>query len=303
MSRPDRLTDGPTMEITTMAEALQLNGQILKSGNTHDLSKLFTFSALSPSGDLAYARLLLRSLPSPTSFHYNSILRAYSQSPDPVKALHLFLSMVRDSTRFSFRPDKFTYPFLLKSCARLRLTHEGKQLHGLVVKSGLCSDRYVRHSLIHMYGKCGEPPLARKMFDEMSERDAVSWTSIIDGLVDNDMPLEALRLFEEMVEDGVEVNEATVVSVLRACADAGALGVGRRVHELVEERRVGLKGNVRTALIDMYTKCGCIESARRVFDEGDVGEDVFAWTAMIAGLASNGKCREAIELFDHVREY
>lgn len=169
------------------------------------------------------------------------------------------------------------------------------------MKSGLCSDRYVWHSLINMYAKCGEPGLARKMFDEMRERDVVSWTSIIDGLVDNDMPLEALRLFGEMVEDGVEVNEATVVSVLRACADAGALGVGRRVHELVEGRSVGLKGNIRTALIDMYTKCGCIESARRVFDEGDVGEDVFAWTAMIAGLASHGKCREAVALFDQMQ--
>lgn len=156
---------------------------------------------------------------------------------------------------------------------------------------------------MHIYAKCGESGYAYKLFDEMPVRDVVSWTCIIDGLVDNDRPLEAMRLFEEMVEDGVEVNEVTMVSVLRACADTGALGVGRRVHALVEERGIDLKGKVRTALIDMYAKCGCIESARRVFDDDGVGrDDVFTWTAMIAGFASHGKCREAIELFNEMQE-
>ncbi|BBH09379.1 Tetratricopeptide repeat-like superfamily protein [Prunus dulcis] len=99
-----------------------------------------------------------------------------------------------------------------------------------------------------------------------------------------------------MVDDGVEVNDATVVSVLRACAETGALGVGRRVHGVVEGRGIGLKANVNSALIDMYAKCGCIRSARQVFDD-IVDKDVFAWTAMISGLASHGHCQDAIDLF------
>ncbi|PON77386.1 DYW domain containing protein [Trema orientale] len=296
------------MEITSVSEALQLHAQILKSGRTqrnhhrhqHDLTKLFTFSALSSNGDLTYARLILDSLPSPNSFHCNTMIRAYSRSPDPVKALHFFLSMLRNSPN---RPDKFTYPFLLKSCALLGLTHEGKQLHGLIFKSGFGSDRYVEHSLIHMYCACGESGHAYKVFDKMLARDVVSWTSMIDGLVDNDRPLEAIKMFENMLEDGVEVNEVTVVSVLRACAKTGALGVGRRVHELVKEQTIGLKeANVSTALIDMYTKCGCIESARLVFDEIKFNKDVFSWTAIISGLASHENCQEAIDLFNQMQE-
>ena len=289
------------MEITTMSEALQFHAQILKSHNTHqhDLTKLFTFSALSSNGDLTYTRLILDSLPSPNSFHFNTMIRAYSQSPDPIRALRFFLSMLRNSTA---RPDNFTYPFLLKSCAKLGLTHEGKQLHGLIIKSGFGSDRYVEHSLIHMYCACGEPGHAYKMFDKMSKRDVVSWTSMIDGLVDNERPLEAIKLFEMMVEDGVDVNEVTVVSVLRACAETGALSVGRKVHELVKEQRIGLKSNVSTALINMYSKCGCIKSAKRVFDEINDNKDVFSWTAMISGLASHGNCQEAIDLFIQMQE-
>ncbi|KAM1151766.1 hypothetical protein FF1_034471 [Malus domestica] len=295
------------MEITTMSEAIQLHAQILKTGSTHhnhnqNLSKLFTFSALSPSGDLSYARLILDSFPTPNSYHYNTMIRAYSQSSDPIQALHLFLPMVAKPTRHAPRPDKFTYPFLLKSCARLRLTREGKQLHGVIVKSGLGLDRYIQHSLIHMYSLGGESGLAYKVFERMSDRDVVSWTSMIDGFVDDGRPVEAIRLFEKMVDDGVEVNDATVVSVLRACAETGALGVGRRVHGVAEDRGIGLKPNVSTALIDMFAKCGCIQSARWVFDNV-VDKDVFAWTAMISGLASHGHCQDAIELFSKMQDF
>lgn len=152
-----------------------------------------------------------------------------------------------------------------------------------------------------MYCVCGESGLARVLFDVMSERDVVSWTSMINGFVDDDRPLEAIRLFEIMMEEGVEVNDATVVSVLRACADAGGLSVGKRAHGVVMERKIGLKANVSTALIDMYAKCGCIESARQVFDE-IVAKDVFIWTAMISGLASHGHCQEAIDLYSQMQE-
>ena len=100
-----------------------------------------------------------------------------------------------------------------------------------------------------------------------------------------------------MLECGVEVNGATLVSVLRACADAGALSLGRRVHGIVKERdQFGSDCKVSTGLIDMYAKSGCLEGAREVFEDV-VDKDVFVWTAMISGLASHGQCKEAIDLF------
>lgn len=156
--------------------------------------------------------------------------------------------------------------------------------------------------MIYMYSEFGELGVAREVFDRMSDRDVVSWTSMIDGFVDDDRPSEAIKLFEQMLECGVEINEATVVSVLKACADMGALSKGKTVHEIVKkmkEMKMYSKANVRTALIDMYAKSGCIESARKVFD-GVKGKDVFVWTAMISGLASHGQCREAIDLFSEM---
>ncbi|KAK2966017.1 hypothetical protein RJ640_017095 [Escallonia rubra] len=292
------------MEITTMAEAVQLHAQILKSGyhdQTHaqNLSKLFTFSALSPLGNPTYARLILNSLHTPNSYYSNTMIRAYSDSRDPTQSISLFLSMHHQQRVDTPRPDKFTYPFVLKACSKLRLTHLGKMLHGLICKLGFESDQYIQNAMIHMYSGCGQSRDARKVFDKMSGRDVVSWTSIIDGFVDNDRPIEAITLFEQMVEDGVDPNEATLVSVLRACADTGALGVGMKVNKIVEEKKLGSQANVSTALIDMYSKCGCLDSALRIFDE-TFNKDVFAWTAMISGLASHGRSKDAIFLFDQM---
>ncbi|KAI5402425.1 pentatricopeptide repeat-containing protein At5g43790 [Lathyrus oleraceus] len=65
---------------------------------------------------------------------------------------------------------------------------------------------------------------------------------------------------------------------------------------MVKEKGIDLKGNVCTRLIDMYSKCGCLESARKVFDDV-MDRDVFVWTVMISGLACHGMCKEAIEMF------
>nr|XP_027086679.1 pentatricopeptide repeat-containing protein At4g21065-like [Coffea arabica] len=160
---------------------------------------------------------------------------------------------------------------------------------------------HISNTLIYMYSAGGVPDLAFTVFDKMLERDVVSWTSIIDGLVDNDKPVKAIALFEHMLENDVEFNEATVVSVLRACADTGALSMDRKVHDLVKEKKlISLNGKVSTALIDMYAKCGCIDGAKEVFSE-TMNKDVVTWTAMIAGLAIHGQCKEATDLFDKMK--
>nr|XP_016476725.1 PREDICTED: pentatricopeptide repeat-containing protein At4g21065-like [Nicotiana tabacum] len=293
------------MEISTMGQAMQLHARVLKSGSenqTHaqNLSKLFTFSALSPSGDLTYARHILTTLQTPNSYYYNTMIRAYSDSPDPTRSISLFLAMhCREETVIP-GPDKFTYPFVLKACSKLRYAQLGKQIHGLILKSGLMLDRYVNNALIHMYSGCVDSSLALKVFDEMSDRDVVSWTSMIDGFVDNDRPIEAIGLFEQMMNNGVDPNEATLVSVLRACADTGALSTGQKVHNFVKERNLSTKANVGTALIDMYAKCGCIESAKELFKE-TMDKDVYAWTAMVSGLASHGLSGEAMEHFEQMK--
>ncbi|KAM0071973.1 putative tetratricopeptide-like helical domain superfamily, DYW domain-containing protein [Helianthus debilis subsp. tardiflorus] len=290
------------MEITTMAHATQLHAQLLKNPqpDTQNFIKIFNFTALSPSGNLTYARLILNSLKTPlNSYFHNTMIRAYSDSPDPFHSISFFLHWHTSQDPVFPSPDRFTYPFVLKACSKLKQKRFGKQLHGLVYKSGFHSDMYIQHALIHFYSGCDQMGYAHKVFDKMPERDVVSWTSVINGLVDNKRPMDGLRLFKRMEMEGFEPNDVTVISVLRACAETGALSVGIKLDEFVTGRGVKLKKKVVTAFIDMYSKCGCLDSAMRVFDEA-VNKDVYVWTTMIAGLASHGRCKEAVELFEQM---
>ncbi|VFR02894.1 unnamed protein product [Cuscuta campestris] len=283
--------------INSMSQAMQLHARLVKlgedDGSSHspDFSNLFTFTALSAAGDLNYAARIFRTIRTTSNSYYcNTMIRAYADSPDPTRALTLFL------TSSAARPDHFTYPFLLKACSKTRHTRFGKQVHGLALKSGLWSNVYVNNALIHFYSVSGEPCRAFKVFDKMPERDVVSWTSIIDGFVDNGRPLEAIALFTQMMGNRFDPNEATVVSVLRACADAGALTTGHKVHSFVKKNSFSSEANVITALIDMYAKCGYIDGALRAFYE-TLDKDVHIWTSIIAALASHGLCTKAIEFF------
>ena len=110
-----------------------------------------------------------------------------------------------------FLPDMFTFPAVLKSCAKFMGVDEGRQVHGLIVKMDFVCDIYVENSLVHLCSVCGSLDDASRVFDEMLVRDAVSWTGVISGNVSAGLFDEAVGLFSRM---DVEPNAATFVSCL-----------------------------------------------------------------------------------------
>lgn len=152
-----------------------------------------------------------------------------------------------------------------------------------------------------MYSKCGHLGDARNLFDEIPQRNVVSWTSMINGYVQNDCAREALLLFkeqlvEESVEEGGCVDLVTMVSVLAACSRACEKNVTRGVHGVVIKRGLDEVLGVGNTLIDAYAKCDMLESSRRVFD-GMNERDLVSWNSMIAVFAQHGIAEEAIEVF------
>jgi len=130
----------------------------------------------------------------------------------------------------------------------------------------------------------------------MPVRNLVTWNSVMNGFALNGRPNEVLTIFREMSLEDVEPDGFTMVSLLCACAELGALALGSRVH--VYMFKVGLTENLHAgnALLDLYAKCGRIGEAKTVFDEMK-DRSVVSWTSLIVGLAVNGLGYEAIELF------
>ncbi|ONK79420.1 uncharacterized protein A4U43_C01F6170 [Asparagus officinalis] len=273
----------------------QIHTQLLINSLNHPnhlLSKLIHLQ------DFHYSILHFSQIPKPNEFSYNIMIRALTSTwENHPLALEFYLKMIKSGEK----TDKYTYPFVLKAIGGLRSLNLGRTIHGSVFKLGLDLDEHTSHCLITMYLKCGELGCSRKVFDEIPDKDLVSWNSMISGCSGMGFSKEAVELFEEMKDEGFEPCERTLASVLKACGDLVDKEMGRKLEMLVEERGMEVESFVGSALVNMYGKCGDLVSARRVFD-GMKKRELAVWNSMITGYAQNGQPEEAIKLFNAMRE-
>ncbi|KAM7253417.1 hypothetical protein ACFE04_026035 [Oxalis oulophora] len=291
----------------------------------------FCTQSSSNNNNTSHAYKLFKHTPHRTTFIWNTMIRSFSETHQPNNALTLYKSMIRNG----YLPNNYTFSFVLRSCVdnieEFRVI--GLVSHSLIVKLGWESYDFVLNGLLHFYAycgfidcarklfdlsvvgckdvvtwtalingylKCGKIEVARELFDEMPVKNDVSWSSMINGYVQCGEFKEALELFSLMQGLGFRPNHAGIVGGLTACAFLGALDLGRWIHMYIDRNRMDLDRVLGTALIDMYAKCGCIETACRVFDKMK-DKDVFAFTSLISGLANHGKSKQAIELFQRMQ--
>ncbi|CAD6253941.1 unnamed protein product [Miscanthus lutarioriparius] len=231
--------------------------------------RLLTATLRSPQIPAA-ARLrapLLSSLPcTPNSFTLNTTLRVLASSPDPAAAFPFF-SRLRVTGALA--PGRPTFPFLLKAAARLPLPLPvTEQLHALAVRHGVHLDAYVANGLVRGYSVVGRLRAARRVFDEVPERNAGVYTTMVSTYAQNGRHEDAMAAFDEMVRVGFQPCGAMLASVLSACARSasGGLEMGRHVHDLMVARGMAVGTILGTALIDMYVKNGAIKEAFAVLD-------------------------------------
>ncbi|XP_068664482.1 putative pentatricopeptide repeat-containing protein At1g10330 [Aristolochia californica] len=160
------------------------------------------------------------------------------------------------------------------------------------------------NSMLDAFGKNGDPTSVLSLFDQMPDRDIISWTSTINGLVRNQFFRDALNVFEKMIHDAVAPNEATLVSILSCFANSdeeAAFSQGKQVHACIIRKANPVTPFLGTGLIDMYGKNGHLNYATKVFDQMPVRE-CCTWNAIISALASNGREQEAILMFEKMQE-
>lgn len=213
------------------------------------------------------------------------------------QATEFFSLMHKDG----FLPNNFTFPFVLKSCARNSNFGLGMNVHSLAVKAGFDCDVFVNTGLVSFYAKVGSLVDAQKVFDDIPEKNVVSWTAIISGYIGAGRLTEAVNLFRRSLKMGLRPDSFTLVRVLSACGQLGDLGAAEWIHRCVLDTGMGRNVFVNTSLVDMYGKCGDMEKARAVFE--DMTErDIVSWSAMIQGYAANGLPKEALEIFQRMQK-
>ncbi|CAK9275154.1 unnamed protein product [Sphagnum jensenii] len=198
-------------------------------------------------------------------------------------------------------PDRYTFVPVLNACASLQALAEGRCIHKQIIQSGFESDLFVGNSLIDMYAKCASMEDTWRVFNKMPSCDVVSWNAMISGHVKCGQGQKALRLFQQMVQEGMEPDHITFVGVLNACASVVALEEGRFVHEQIIQRGLEFDVFVSNSLVDMYAKCGSMEDAWRVFNKMPL-HDVVTWNALIFGHVKCGQGYKALELFQQMQQ-
>lgn len=276
---------------TKILHAHAITSGILHSSNFIDLqSKLAVSYAF--CGYVPLARKLFDELSDRSLFLWNAIIKMYVDRGLHFDALRMFYSMINSGKCW---PDKYTFPLVIKACSEMSMLDVGVLIHGRALVSGFSSNMFVQNSLLAMYMNCGKLELARWVFDVMPERSVVSWNTMISGWFQNGQPEEALVVFNRMMDARVEPDSATMVSVLPTCGYLKELELGRKVHKLVENNHLHERIEVRNALIDMYSRCGCMDEASLVFSETKE-RDVITWTSMINGYIINGNPKSALAL-------
>ncbi|KAL8254561.1 hypothetical protein R6Q59_032782 [Mikania micrantha] len=277
----------------------QIHSLIFKTALNHDEFVISNFILVSSSISIDFARLFFDNSPViPPLFAWNMIIKEYSKSPTPSEALKLHCQLLRTT---DLKPDKFTYPFVLKSCGRCSLLTAGGSVHSLILKMGFDSDRYINNTLLRMYGACGSIGFAGQVFDEMTERDVVSWSSMIAAYLTCNYPLNALSVFLDMKQAKVMPNSVTLVSLLSVCSHLINIKLGESIHSYIITNNIKFGVSLATALIEMYATCGHVEKAFLIFKSMN-DRNLQSWTIMISGLAENGHGEEAISLFNEMQD-
>lgn len=197
-------------------------------------------------------------------------------------------------------PEPNLFCTLLKSCAEAENIELGKTIHSKIVGTQLENNAYVVNNLINLYSKCGCLETARELFDNMSARNTVSWTSIISMYSQYGFHEEALRLYNSMKFDPrIRPNLFTYTIALSSCAKIQNLKMGIQIHEDLVKDGCENDDFIVTTLIDFYSKCGKTDNARRVFDRIQV-PTIPNCTGMIDGYTVNNRSKDAINLIRRI---
>ncbi|KAJ8547990.1 hypothetical protein K7X08_021226 [Anisodus acutangulus] len=162
--------------------------------------------------------------------------------------------------------NSFIYPSVLRVISAIGDLGIGRKVHGRILKCGFESDSIVETALLSMYGELGWTRCARKVFDEMSVRDVVSWSSVVLSYVRNGQAKEGLEMFGNLVKEGVEIDSVALLSAVETCGELGVWRIGKSVHGYILRKSIQIDGSLTNSLVAMYGKCGDTCSAELLFD-------------------------------------
>lgn len=213
------------------------------------------------SGNVESARSLFDAMPKKNLVSWNTIIAGYCKNKQPSEALKLLHEMQATTL---FEPDEVTIVSILPAIADLGALDVGSWVHQFVRRKRLDRIISVCTALIDMYAKCGEITKAKRIFDEMPERETASWNAMIYGFAINGRGKEALDLFLKMQRSNFKPNDITMLGVLSACNHGGLVEEGKECFKAMKDFKLIPQIEHYGCMIDLLGRAGCMEEAEEL---------------------------------------
>ncbi|XP_020597215.1 pentatricopeptide repeat-containing protein At2g29760, chloroplastic-like [Phalaenopsis equestris] len=249
------------------------------------------------SGQLNRARELFDKIPYPDLYTLTLLLSAYSTHGLPKQSIALYRKLCKEKDLY---PDRYVILSVAKACSLSMDAITAIELHSDAIRFKLSSDLPVGNALVDMFGKCGLIEEAISVFDQLPDKDVISWTSLISAHANCKQSGEALQVFRVMLLSGMKPNSVTLCTVLHVCSAMKAIKFGKEIHGFAVRNRFESDVWVSSGLIDVYAKSFNPHLARHVFD-GLPDKDTVSWNVMLSSYFSVGNSEEALELFGKMK--
>ncbi|KAJ3694180.1 hypothetical protein LUZ60_009660 [Juncus effusus] len=307
----------------------EIHAHVVKFGfglDSHVMNALIRMYILTEEFEAAHE--LFDEIPKRDSFMWNSLICGYNKIERFDESFSLFKQMVSQH----LVPSILTYISVLSACIKLKDLEFGVQIHLNLEEIKMLPNLRLENKLLEMYIECGAIGTARRLFDELKKRNVMSWSLLINGFLKsgqidnahklfNEMPernsvsyttminsyvkinrfKEALEIFQEAQIGEIKIDNLTMVSLVNACAEVGALEIGESLRAYMNKSKFKMEISIGNSLIEMYLKCGSISNALEVFYKMPQ-RDINTWREILNGLAINGKGENALKLFSKMIE-
>lgn len=306
----DRLTHKNVVSWNLMISAYLKNGQSKKSVDLfHEMRALglkpdqVTVSniigAYFESGFIDKAGMIFSEIKERDKVCWTTMIVGYAQNGKEEDALMLFNEMLLSNVR----PDGYTISSVVSSCAKLAYLFHGQAVHGKALVMGVDEGLLVGSALVDMYCKCGVTADAWIVFNTMPTRNVVSWNAMIRGYAQNGQDLEALALYENMLQEDTRPDNVTYVGILSACIHAGLVEEGKRYFDSMNK----LHGLLPTldhfaCMINLLGRSGCMNEAMDLINTMPHEPNSLIWSTVLSVSAMKGDIKHAEKAARHLFE-
>ncbi|XP_024003895.1 pentatricopeptide repeat-containing protein At4g13650 [Eutrema salsugineum] len=246
-------------------------------------------------GKLDTARDILVRFAGKDVVSWTTMIAGYTQYNFNDKALTTFRQMLD----LGIQSDEVGLTNAISACAGLQSLKEGQQIQAKSCVSGFSSDLPLQNALVTLYSRCGKTEEAYLAFEQTEAGDNVAWNALVSGFQQSGNNEEAFRVFARMTREGIDSNNFTFGSAVKAASETANMKQGKQVHAVITKTGYDSETEVGNALISMYAKCGCISDAKKRFLELPTKNEV-SWNAIINAYSKHGFGSEALDLFDQM---